>query len=328
MTTLDGTKQMISDLWLDQDDAHDEIERRLAAGRFTEGEAEKLRHFTDEGYLTISLGLDDRFFEAFEADLDRLWDERPVDLAVAAKSGERESFRDFDAAHRSVGYRIADPHSHSPTARELYVNPQIFRMVELIFDQKAIAFQSLYFQFGSEQSLHRDPMFVVTKPPSHLLASWTALEDITPECGPLLYAPRSHRMPWYEFDDDTVSLATKKGVRDKRDGWSDFRQRMIRDMNLEVKAFTCKRGDTFIWHGGLLHGGLKVQDENATRKSYVVHYSTAAHYTSRRATMRMKFIDGGEDVWRGVGGTTDRTIESNGCLGVDNPLREMKLPSS
>ena len=68
-------------------------------------------------------------------------------------------------------------------------------------------------------------------------------------------------MPWYEFDDDTVSLATKKGVRDKRDGWSDYRQRMIRDMDLEVKAFMCKRGDTFIWHGGLLHGGLKVKDE-------------------------------------------------------------------
>ena len=126
--------------------------------------------------------------EGFEADVDRLWEERPADLACRQSrvSGSRSAI-----STRAPKCRLPDrrPHSHSPTARELYVNRQIFRMVELIFDQKAIAFQSLYFQFGSEQSLHRDPMFVVTKPPSHLLASWTALEDITPECGPLLYRP-------------------------------------------------------------------------------------------------------------------------------------------
>jgi ectoine hydroxylase-related dioxygenase (phytanoyl-CoA dioxygenase family) len=326
MTTLDHAKQMVSDLWLDQDDAHDEIERRLGTGRVSGVEAERLHHFTDNGYLTISLDLDDRFYEAFEADLERLWSERPIDLAVAARAGDRQSFRDIDSSYRSVGYRIADPHSHSASARELYLNGQIFRMVELIFDQKAIAFQSLYFQFGSEQSLHRDPMFVVTRPPSHLLASWTALEDITPTCGPLLYVPGSHRMPWYEFADDTVSLPTKKGVDDERDGWSDFRARMIDEMNLEAQAFTCKRGDTFIWHGGLLHGGLPVRDQSRTRKSYVVHYSTAAHYNSRQASMQMKFVRHGNPVWRKVEGTTSRTIERDGHVGIDNPLREMKVP--
>ena len=115
-------------------------------------------------------------------------------------------------------------------------------------------------------------------------------------------------------------------MRDKRDGWSDYRQRMIQEMDLEVKAFTCKRGDAFIWHGGLLHGGLKVEDESATRKSFVVHYSTAAHYTFAPGHDEDEVHEGGREVWHGVGGTTDRTIESDGCLGVDNPLREMKLP--
>jgi hypothetical protein len=120
----------------------------------------------------------------------------------------------------------------------------------------------------------------------------------------------------------------KKGTasQHKRNNWSDYRARMIRDMNLEVKAFTCKRGDTFIWHGGLLHGGLEVHDENSTRKSYVVHYSTAAHTAPRRATMKMRFGREGRDFWRVVGGTTERTIERDGCLGLDNPLREMKVP--
>ena len=76
----------------------------------------------------------------------------------------------------------------------------MFRMVELIYDQPAISFQSLYFEYGSQQALHRDPMFVVTDPPSHLLASWVALEDIAPDSGPLAYVPKSHRLPWFEFE--------------------------------------------------------------------------------------------------------------------------------
>src|SRR6266516_4337125 len=75
-----------------------------------------------------------------------------------------------------------------------------FRFVELIFGAPAIAFQSLYFEYGSQQGLHRDPMFVVTDPPSHLLASWVALEDITPDSGPLAYVPGSQHLPWYEFE--------------------------------------------------------------------------------------------------------------------------------
>ena len=36
-------------------------------------------------------------------------------------------------------------------ARELYLHPKIFRMVELIYGEPAIAFQSLYFEYGSQQ---------------------------------------------------------------------------------------------------------------------------------------------------------------------------------
>jgi phytanoyl-CoA hydroxylase len=323
MKTLDANKQIISDLWLDQPDAHNRIDERLKAGDLSSDDADKLRQFTDEGYLTFSIGLDADFSAAFDADLDRLWDERPIDLAIAPKSGDRMSFRDIDDAHRDIGYRIADLHSHAGTALDLYLHPEIFRIVELIFDQKSVAFQSLYFQFGSEQALHRDPMFVVTKPPSHLVAAWIALEDITPECGPLLYAPRSHRMPWFEFERDTVNLAQKAGAVEKRAAWAEYRKKMIEEMNLEVKAFTAKRGDVFIWHGGLLHGGAPVKNERSTRKSFVVHYSTASTYRSRRATMKMKQV-GEEEALRSVGGTTDKVLVKDGHTGIDNPLRYME----
>jgi phytanoyl-CoA hydroxylase len=327
MKTLDANKQMISDLWLDQTDAHDRVDKRLRKGDLSSADADRLHHFVDHGYLTLSLGLDAGFARAFDDDLDRLWKERPIDLAAAPKSGARVSFRDIDERHRTIGYRVADLHSHSPLALDLYLHPELFRMVELIFDQQARSFQSLYFQFGSQQALHRDPMFVVTRPPSHLVATWIALEDITPDSGPLLYVPGSHRMPWFEFEKDTVNDTQKSRAPEKRRTWAEYRTRMIDEMSLDVKTFTAKRGDVFVWHAGLLHGGARVENETSTRKSFVVHYSTAKNYKSRRATMEMKSIENGEEVWSGVSGTTDNLLVKNGCSGIDNPLRYMKDPS-
>jgi hypothetical protein len=197
----------------------------------------------------------------------------------------------------------------------LYLHPDLFRLVELILDAEAVSFQSLYFQWGSEQGLHRDPMFVVTKPVSHLVASWTALEDIGPDAGPLMYVPRSHRMPWFEFAPDSVNFAVKRP--EQRQEWIQHRQRMIEDLGLEAKYFTCNRGDVFIWHSGLLHGGMRVNDEGSTRKSLATHYSTASHYTSRSAQMLVN--EGGE--WRRVTGRTDRLLTRGGNSGIDNPLR-------
>jgi phytanoyl-CoA hydroxylase len=323
MRTLDERKQLVSDLWLDQPDAHDQIDSRLRQGCFSTDEAERLHHFTDRGYMTLSLGLTQDFVRAFEAEVDSLWDQQPVDLAVG-KQKARVSLRDFDEG-RHHGHRIADLHSHSRTALDLYLNPTIFRMVELIFDQRAIATQSLYFQFGSEQKLHRDPMFVTTKPASHLLASWIALEDVSAACGPLLYVPGSHRMPWYEFADDEIVMR-KKDAAQKRQVWNRYRDEQVDRMGLEPAAFTCKRGDVFIWHAGLLHGGKRVQNKGLTRKSFVVHYSTAANYKSRSAAMKVKSAEQGEDVWRLVRGTTSQLRERNECLGLDNPLRHAPLP--
>ena len=59
-----------------------------------------------------------------------------------------------------------------------------------------------------------------------------------------------------------------------------------------------------------------------------MHYSTAAHYHSRRATMKMKVTENGETAWRNVGGTTERLLVDGDRRGLDNPLREMQVPTT
>lgn len=320
MSILDEHRQLVSDLWLDQPDADDEIERRRRAGRLDDADAERMRQFADEGYTSIALsdgaGLDAKF----DAEIEQLWIDRPEDVALGLAIGGRISMASATEDDRTVGYRIADPHSRCPTARHLYLHPEIFRVVELILDQPAVSFQSLYFQWGSEQALHRDPMFVRTNPPSHLVAAWIATEDITEESGPLVYVPGSHRMPWFEFEPDDIT-ARNADIEGRR-RWAAHRAAIMAEMQLEPRTLTCPQGTVFIWHAGLLHGGAKVMDPQATRKSFVVHYSTAASYRSRQASMKTKVVTDGGERWVTTKGATTDLLEMDGCRGIDNPFRK------
>ena len=309
--------ELPSDLWLDQPDAHDRIEERFARGGISADEAAGLHLFADDGYLKFALDLDQTFCAGFDDEVARLWSERPDDLAVSPVGpGGPVAFRDFDGPYRDPGYRIPDLHSHSAHALDLYLHAKIFRMVELIYDAPAVSFQSLYFEYGSQQALHRDPMFVVTDPPSHLLASWVALEDISPESGPLAYVPKSHRLPWFEFEEGSVVCAQKIGQGPRAEFAASMRATM-RERGLEVMPFTCARGDVFIWHAGLIHGGSPIDDRSRTRKSFVTHYSTAADKKTRTASMRVR--DG--DDWRRELRNTETVIERGHARGLDNPLR-------
>jgi ectoine hydroxylase-related dioxygenase (phytanoyl-CoA dioxygenase family) len=104
----------------------------------------------------------------------------------------------------------------------------------------------------------------------------------------------------------------------KRQEWGAVQARMVEQ--LEVEQFTCKAGDVLIWHGGLLHGGAKVTERGATRRSFVVHFSSAANYRRRKASMKAAGPDGS---LRGVSAVTERMLEKNGHRGLDNPLREL-----
>ncbi|EOD04575.1 hypothetical protein EMIHUDRAFT_221086 [Emiliania huxleyi CCMP1516] len=99
-----------------------------------------------------------------------------------------------------AGTKILEAHSHSKALSNLLRHPKLFRMVELVLDDVGVATQSLLFSHGSKQALHRDPWFVPTNPASTMLASWVAMEDISPNSGPLAFIPGSHRLPWKLLD--------------------------------------------------------------------------------------------------------------------------------
>ena len=310
-SVVDRDGLIASDLWLDQPDAMDRIDGRLSEGAITQDQAARLKEFVTRGYLTFAIDQVD-LADKIERDVNRLWRKRPTDLAFAY-AGPLTSMAEAKIdEHRKPGYRLADLHSHSSAALELYLDATIHSWVGLILDEQPVAFQALYFEHGSQQSLHRDPVYVVTQPPGHLLAAWVALEDIGKDCGPLCYIPGSHKVPYYEFEPGRITLKPDEDYLLAH----DFTLAECSKRGMEEKVFTCRKGDVFLWHGSLVHGGSPVKNPESTRRSFVIHFSTAAHYGKRWSAFVTSTPEGNQVVEC----STDETVASNGPLGLQNPL--------
>lgn len=311
LPVLDANGLLASDLWLDQPDALDRIDARLRKGDITPHEAAGLREFVRLGYLSFAIE-NAEVADELERDVNRLWKRRPADLAFAY-TGPLTSMADARSAqHRKPGYRLADLHSHSRAALHLYLDTTIHSWMALILGEQPVAFQSLYFEYGTQQSLHRDPVYVVTRPAGHLLAAWIALEDIGEDCGPLAYIPGSHKIPYYQFGPGRISLSPGEDYEPAYQATLDE----CRRRGLQEKVFTCRKGDVFLWHGSLVHGGSPVRDPKATRRSFVIHFSTAAHYGSRGSSFVTSTSEGPKVVAR----STAEKVWKDGCAGVQNPL--------
>lgn len=305
---------LASKLWFDQDDALSTIESMLDAGTIDADKAENLKHFVERGYMVIDLDLDPSVFEAMDRDVERLWTEKPDNVAYAYHS-LLTRFSDSQPEHRKPSCRIADMHTWSDAARSLFLNRKVFEYIDLLFGETAVATQSLYFEWGSQQGLHRDPVYVQMTPPSHLLATWLALEDIGPDCGPLVYMPGSHRLPYFQFDRGRFTVDFSRDSQELIQQGEAWDQRHCQDAGLELETLTCKRGQVLIWHHSLLHGGSLPTNPELTRKSFVVHYSTLS--TMKRTQNSYVDTPGKPQVTHLM---CERILEEGGRHGFDSPL--------
>jgi hypothetical protein len=54
--------------------------------------------------------------------------------------------------------------------------------------------------------------------------------------------------------------------------WSEYIESQIASRNLPKTHFYPKKGDAFIWHANLVHGGGQITNQALTRKSLVSHF--------------------------------------------------------
>ena len=312
------TLNLESGLWIDEPDALDRLARRIAEGLIDPSHGNLLRRFIEEGYVSFRLEDVDDAIRRLASSYDSLWRERDAGLAYACAGPPRRFSRADEATERRPGYRIHDPHSHLDEARTLYLHPRIHRFARDVFGEDVVAIQSLLFEYGSEQMIHRDPITVPTGRPLHLVAAWIALEDISADCGPLLYVPGSHRIPYYEFEPGQYMFdESTMGENEIRRGLA-FYEESFRSHGLAPVKNTARRGEVFFWHASLFHGGAPVANRALTRKSFVVHLTSRSSYPERSITVHE---DDGSGSERPVIRATTRLVEFGGRAGFENPMR-------
>ncbi len=303
-----------TDLWIDQPDALDRVAERQRTGELTVDEAENLRHLMRDGYFVFRPSIPPQLLDAVCRDADRVWLEQPPYVSYAYNSRLRR-FSGRDAENRRPSCRIADLHSDSAATLALYLQPEIHRYVGLSFGSPPLATQSLFFEWGSQQALHRDPIHVQADHPADLLAAWIALEDISADSGPLMYVPGSHRLPYYQFEPGRY---VHDFARDGEQGilaaqaWDE---QHCRAAGLSAAPFLARRGEVLIWHHSLLHGGSVQMNPGRTRKSLVVHFTRRDRW--HEAANRY------EDPWGPpvpMRYATRRLVELGDAVGCESPL--------
>jgi phytanoyl-CoA hydroxylase len=210
--------------------------------------------------------------------------------------------RPFDREQaRRAGTKVLDTGMILPSGTLLCFAPRVSRVLEAVFSDKVLAFQTLHFEVGSTQGIHQDTAYVVVQQePMHLLAVWLALEDVQPGTGELIYYIGGHRIPDFCYSGQFKHWNPDRDGHEQHEAHSWHMHQQARDKGLQLGRFLPRKGDVLFWHADLPHGGSEITQPNTSRRSLVTHYcprSRDPHY--------FQFIP--ED-WRVKVGTVDDNV--------------------
>jgi len=230
---------------------------------------EQIAFWNENGYLAIP-----GFFRADEVDraselVERLFREPPAYLVVDnTATGKRSKLAEVAGADRSPRmFKLNDLYLEEPVIRELALGPRLRPILAQLLGEPAALCNSLNFEKGSQQPEHIDSLFMTPRTPNKLVASWIALEDAHPDAGQLFYYPGSHTIPLYTFRDGTHHAQDEELPK-----WHEYIAARLAQRGLQRSQFPAKKGDLFLWHANIVHGGSPIRDPERTRRSLVCHY--------------------------------------------------------
>jgi len=245
--------------WLDLPDA----EQRIRSASLTTEQAELCRHWANDGYVILQQAIPGKL-------VDSVWTNYEEAVASGKIRLNPESSGDGDP----YPGRFLDPHRKSGLFCPILKHPKITAALRLFFGHEPRTLQTITSHKGPEQGLHSDSIHMTTYPIGYLAAAWVAFEDIHPDSGPLVYYPRSHRLP-YIFSQDvgiTVEDFKREGYVKYRDNYEPYIRKLVEEAGLEPHYFHARKGDVLIWHANLVHGGSQRRNLQLSRKALVCHF--------------------------------------------------------
>lgn len=235
--------------------------RALGADARLSSQALQLR---ERGYLRVEGLLEPELVDAIVAGYDWLFDPR---TEFEATPDELHRLQ-LDTNRRQDAWSVFAP------VRSLACHEGVLDLLRALYGREPIPFQTLNFLQGSAQSLHADAMHFSSVPAGFLCGVWVALEDVSPDSGPLRYAPGSHRASRVQLSDlgrwaskqDHDELGPNYGVYER------YVAALLAAGEYELEELVCPKGSVLIWAADLVHGGAPILDPSTTRRSQVTHY--------------------------------------------------------
>jgi hypothetical protein len=229
----------------------------LKNSNYTEEEKSILIEYNEKGYIVIDLELTEDY----------------INNLLKQVFKELETLPTQDSRyHYSEAPRIFEGWKTNPYILGIAQHPKILNTLELLYNRKPIPFQTINFLYGSNQPLHQDSIHFYTQPERWMVGTWTALQDITEDCGPLNIVPGSHKWPHYNFQHLNLPVVEFGNQFDNYHEYENFLLQLVEVMNGYKKKWIGKKGQTIIWASNLLHGGASILDPNSTRYAQATHY--------------------------------------------------------
>ena len=240
--------------WLDRPDAKEALSAHPDLSSFPESAQKSLLGWIDNGYMILPKFFDAAAVDEINSSLDDL-----IDRGEASTSPRDR-------------HRIMNPFLQSNEVSRALNDPELLRLLSFTLGRDVRLFQGMHFFVGSQQDAHSDFFHMSTEPVGFLIAIWIALEDVSPESGPVYYYPGSHRLP-YLMSEGLEARSGPLFIAEGKD--QEYTRRLaaaVKDAGIEPVEFLADKGDVLVWHANLVHGGHSIERPGATRRSLVAHY--------------------------------------------------------
>lgn len=249
--------------------------------------AEQRAFWEANGFLILPGHFSRAQIDKLNGHIDQLWQESRssrretvVDIFIGTPQERRTRLSDAPLEARATPYKLNDLYLESDVVRQTVLEERLASVLEDVLEGPPLVCNSLNLEFGSQQRDHTDSLYMPAPVGLYLTASWIALEDGSPDSGPLRYYAGSHKIPPYLFTTGAINAVDEEMPR-----YYEYMQRELARREIKSETFVPKMGDVFIWHSQLYHGGEPIKNRSLTRRSLVTHYWRAQDVPRRHGTV-------------------------------------------
>ncbi len=233
-------------------------------------EPEHLQFWQENGYLYLPGFFSEDIIEDVNRLVSEVWRDCPPFVVVDdLVTGRRNWMSDLSSDEKLHHCKVNDLYLNFKEILHVALHETLVEVLAKVLGDAPVLINTLNMEKGTQQPYHVDALYMTPLRENNLAASWIALEDAHLDAGPLQYYPGSHNIPVYHFSNGGIHF-----IPEEMPQWQEYIQSNISTLGLTPHSLKAKKGDVFIWHSKLLHGGAPIKNQALTRKSLVSHYWT------------------------------------------------------